>query len=152
MKKSLILSFVLIATVALSSMAFAVELSADMVNKFGGQVKYSKIYIKNNKFRMESKEGETFTIARQDLKKAWLVMTKQKAYIEMKPDASKLPEEKVKGEVGRRFIGNEMIDGHPSKKYEISYKNDKTTLKSYQWIATDISFPVKTAEIGRAHV
>lgn len=59
-------------------------------------------------------------------------MPKEKTYFEMKTGAQQVQKEKVKGEISRKYIGSETIDGHPTKKYEITYKERKTLLKSYQ--------------------
>jgi hypothetical protein len=147
MKRGLILLMILCWSVLVVVNALALELSADIVSKGGGKVMSSKIFIKDNKFRMEDKESGTINIVRQDLKKSWMIMPKQKTYMEVKIDPTVLPREKVKGELERRLIGQETIDGHPCKKYEISYNEGKSILKSYQWIATDINFPIKTAAL-----
>mgnify|MGYP001594689202 CR=1 FL=1 len=44
-------------------------------------------------------------------------------------------------------MGSETIDGHPSTKYEVTAKVDDKTMTTYQWLATDINFPVKTAAV-----
>ena len=147
MKKGFILSMIFCLGSLVSLNAFAMEFSADVVNKARGMVKSSKIYIKNNKFRMEDKESGMINIVRQDLNKSWMIMPGQKTYMEVKIDPSVLPREKMKGELDRKLVGQETIDGHPCKKYAISYSEGKSILKSYQWIATDINFPIKAAAL-----
>lgn len=131
--------------------ALALEFSADMVSKGkGAQGMTAKVYMKNNKFRWESKQQETYTISRQDLMKTWVVMPKQRSYMEMSYDPSKdqSPQEKVKGEVSRKLLGTETIDGHPAKKYEVTVQSGKRQTKSYQWLATDLNnFPIKQAAV-----
>jgi len=96
---------------------------------------------------MEDKEAGAITIVRQDLKKSWMIMPGQKTYMEVKMNPSVLPREKMKGELDRKLVGQEMIDGHPCKKYEISHNEGKSILRSYQWIATDINLPIKAAAL-----
>jgi hypothetical protein len=77
-------------------------------------------------------------------------MPKQKSYIEMKFDPSKdqSPREKVQGEVSRKLIGSETVDGHPTKKYEVTVRDGKKQMKTFQWLATDLNnFPIKTAAV-----
>jgi hypothetical protein len=125
--------------------AAAIEFSADVINKANGQMApTSKMYMKNKKMRMDNKSGETYTIVRQDLDVSWVVMPKQKTYMEMKSHKpEQIPQEKMKGEISRKLIGSETVDGHPTKKYEVTYTEGKQVLKSYQWIATDLNFPIK---------
>jgi hypothetical protein len=61
-------------------------------------------------------------------------------------------EEKFEGEIERKHIANETIDGHPTKKYLITYKSGNNKEQVYQWLATDINFPVKTASVDGSWV
>jgi hypothetical protein len=61
--------------------------------------------------------------------------------------ALQMAEERVKGEVSRKKIGSETIDGHPATKYEVTAKTDDKTVQINQWWATDINFPIKTAAV-----
>ena len=76
-------------------------------------------------------------------------MTGEKMYMEMPIDLSQKPkvEEKFEGEIERKQVGTETIDGHPTKKYLITYKVSNKQDQVYQWMATDINFPVKTAAV-----
>lgn len=129
----------------------AQEFSATVINKAGGRTMTSKIFMKTGKFRMENKmAGGTYSIVRQDLNKMWTVMPASKSYMEfseVKDQAAQMPGEKVKGEVSRKKIGSETIDGHPTTKYEVTAKMGDKTVTTHQWWATDISFPIKTAAV-----
>lgn len=146
-----LVSIILMAFLCLSSafVAFALDFSSDMVSTANGQKHTSKIYMQAKKFRMETPEQPGYNIMRMDKNVMWMVMPDQKAYMEMKIDPSRQPrtEEKVEGEVSRKLIGSETIDGRATDKYEITYKDKEKTTKMYQWIAKDIKFPVKTAAI-----
>ena len=127
------------------------EMSATVVSNSGGRTNQSKLYMKADKVRMENEmAGGSYTIVRKDLKKVWMVMPPSKTYMEMgegKKEEAAIPEEKVKGEVSRKVIGSETIDGHPCTKYEVIVKVGDKTMNTYQWMATDINFPVKTAAV-----
>jgi hypothetical protein len=86
-------------------------------------------------------------ITRMDKKIAWNIMPAQKMYMEMPVDPTNAPKTEIKGEVDRKEVGSETVDGHPTKKYLITYKNGNKTDQVYQWMATDINFPVKTADL-----
>lgn len=149
-KRLFILAAALIAILFYGA-ALAMEFSADMVSTAkGGKGMVSKVYMKGNKFRWESKQEETYSISRQDLLKTWIVMPKQRSYMEIKFDPSKdqSPKEKMTGEVSRKLIGTETVDGHPAKKYEVTVQSGKRQTKSYQWLATDLNnFPIKQAAV-----
>jgi len=132
------------------AVAKAQEMSATIVNNAGGRSATSKFYMKNDKVRMETEMGGgMYTIVRKDLKKVWMVMPPSKSYMEIEEskEAQKLPEEKVKGEVSRKEVGKEVIDGHPTIKYEVTAKVEDKVTTTYQWMATDINFPVKMAAV-----
>ena len=129
----------------------AKEMSVTVVSSSGGHTNQSKLYMKADKVRMENEmAGGSYSIVRRDLKKVWMVMPPSKTYMEMaegKKEDAAIPEDKVKGEVSRKVVGSETIDGHPCTKYEVTVKVDDKTMNTYQWMATDINFPVKTAAV-----
>ncbi len=145
------LFLVLLLTFSFSSAAFAIEFSADTITTMrDGPKMAGKIYFKPDRFRMDMKAHEDMVmITRVDKKVAWNVMPKQKMYMEMPFDLKNKPkvEEKFEGEIERKEVGSETIDGHPTKKYLITYKVDNKKNQVYQWLATDIKFPVKTAAV-----
>jgi outer membrane lipoprotein-sorting protein len=129
--------------------ALAMEFSADTITTHkGGEKITGKLYYKPDRFRMEMKAHEDMiVITRMDRKVAWNIMPAMKMYMEMPFDLKNRPmvDEKFEGETERKLLGSETIDGHPTKKYLITYKSGNRTDQVYQWIATDINFPLKTA-------
>lgn len=152
-KKSL---FLLLFIFLFSGVSSALEFSADTIMTFKGQGKTTgKIYYKSDKFRMDTDSPEKMiTITRIDKKVVWNIMPAQKMYMELPLDLKSKPmvEEKFKGEIERKYIGKETIDGRPTKKYLIKYKYGNKTDQVYQWWATDINFPVKTAATDNSWV
>ncbi len=153
MKKGIFALFMM-GIFCLASIASAIEFSSDVVMTTKGHVTNSKMYIKDKKLRMETQGQPSYSIMRGDKNVVWMVMPSQKMYMEIKPDPSKGPkvEEKIKGEVSRKLIGSEKISGHPTQKYEVTVKSWDQTEKMYQWMATDIKFPIKTASIDGSWV
>jgi outer membrane lipoprotein-sorting protein len=148
--KKLVFSVVGVCVWALfAASAFALDLSSDIVSTSQGHKQTSKMYLQGTKARMEHGQQPGYTIMRPDKNMVWMVMPDQKSYMEMRFDPSKQPKtgEKVNGEVSRKLIGSETVDGHPCQKYEVTYKDKETSQKMYQWMATDIKFPVKTAAV-----
>jgi hypothetical protein len=149
MKKTFLLAFLLI--LAFSSDSFALEFSADTVTTVkGGEKMTGTINFKPDKFRMEMKDfGKSIMITRLDKHVAWNIMPERKMYMEMPIDMKNKPrvDEKFEGEIERKEVGREKIDGHPTIKYLITYRVDKEKSQVYQWLATDINFPIRTAAV-----
>lgn len=149
MKKSIVLLSIAMLTLILFGIASAIEFSADTVMSASGRTMKGKIFIKDKKMRMENQGQPGYNIVRGDKNLMWMVMPANKSYMEMMSDPSKKPktEEKIPGEISRKKLGSEKIDGHSNDKYEVTYTNKGKTDKIYQWLATDINFPIKTAAV-----
>jgi hypothetical protein len=145
------IAFILLVVFLFAGTVQAVEFSADSITtQKNGEKMTGKVYFKPDRFRMDMKVHEDMVvITRVDKKVAWNIMPKEKIYMEMPFDLINKPkvDEKVEGEIERKQVGAETIDGHPTKKYLITYKSGNKTDQVYQWMATDINFPVKTAAI-----
>jgi hypothetical protein len=128
---------------------FAQEFSADIVSTAMGQNLSGKIYNAPGKARMETKDA--ITIARVDKNIAWVLMPGQKTYMEMPLTSSSVVAggDKMPGEIERKLIGKETIDGKAVDKYYIVYTAGPKTEAIYSWILSDAGIPVKTvAENG----
>ncbi len=143
-----VIGFVLVSAFLVTA-GFALEFSSDLVTTSQGQVHTSRIYMKDKKLRTESEMQPGYTIMRGDRNVMWMVMPDQKTYMEMKYDPSKAPKtgERLEGEVSRKLIGSERIDGRSTQKYEITYTERGKTDRMHQWVAADINFPVKMAAV-----
>jgi len=134
-----------------SGTASALEFSADTITTYNGKSKTAgKIYYKADRFRMDMESPQKLSmITRMDKKVVWNVMHKEKTYMEMPFDLKNKPmvEEKFEGEIERKHVGNETIDRHPTKKYMITYRLGDKKHQVYQWLATDINFPIKTSAV-----
>jgi len=106
-----------------------------------------KIYIKGDKYRIQRKGEAEYIVLRHDKGIMWVVMPKEKVYVELPLDPNRTPkiQETNPGEISRKYVGSEEVDGHPTDKYEIAVKEGSKTESFYQWTATDINFPIKTA-------
>jgi hypothetical protein len=140
-----LISLVLGIFVFLFPIAARADFSADMISTTKGKVMKSKVFMGKDKMRIEA--GEGITISRMDKKVVWILMAKDKTYMEQALDPSKAvaTQEKVKGEVERKLIGKEMIDGRSTDKYQIVFTRNNKKEIMLQWIAAGIPFPVKMA-------
>lgn len=133
--------------------AHALEFSADTVMTTQGQKMSGKVFAKDGKFRMEmTKPQEMISISRMDKKVAWSIFPSERMYMEMPLDPNQIPKTEVRGEIERKQVGTETVDGHPAKKYLVTYKEGGKTSQVHQWMATDINFPVKTAAVNNEWV
>jgi hypothetical protein len=151
MKKCLFVPvFVLLYVIAMFSYAFAIDITADMITKEGKITRNGKIYVKDNKCRSEKGSTPIYVIIRGDKGLLWQINGAENTYLEAKltPAMKQWTEEKVFGEVGRKEIGTEAIDGHPTKKYEIIIKQGGKNETYHQWFATDIRFPMKIVNLN----
>lgn len=142
------LTYTLLVLLCAVSGAFALELSSDMVFQEDGETLTGKVHIKGDKFRVEMQGQSGYTILRQDKNLMWVVVPEEQSYIEMPLDPERAPrvEGTLKGEVARRRVGEETVEGHPCEKYEVTVEERGTTVTVYQWVAKDLDgFPIKTA-------
>jgi hypothetical protein len=103
------------------------------------------MFISDTKTRMEM--ADSVMISRPDKGVVWMLMPQQNMYMEspLKPQNIIVTEEKMQGEVSRKLIGSEVIDGRPADKYEVVYLSGKNNESVFVWLLKDIKFPVKTA-------
>jgi outer membrane lipoprotein-sorting protein len=141
-----VLFFVMVFT----GVASALEFSADVVMIAKGEKTTSKIYFKSDRFRMDMESPQKMTtITRMDKRVVWNIMPAERMYMEIpfNPQSRPMVEGKMEGEMERKLVGSETVAGHPTKKYLITYKKANRKDQVYQWVATDINFPVRTSAV-----
>ena len=152
MKRCLVVSgIIFLFTIAMFSYAAAAaDLTADMITKEGKITSKGKLYVNGSKMRADKGNTPIYNIVRGDKGVLWQVNAAENTYAEAKitPALNFWTTEKIPGEVGRKEIGSEKIDGYSVKKYEVSVKQGKNTSTYHQWIATDLRFPVKVANLN----
>ncbi len=148
-KKFAIFFMLLVSVLCIAVSSYGFEFSADIVFTADGQKTDGKMYSRSDSFRMEmTKPEHMITITRMDKKIMWTIIPSEKMYLEMPFNPKDAPKTEIHGEIDRKLVGSETIDSHPTKKYLITYKEGNQTEKVYQWWATDIDFPIKTADIN----
>ena len=133
-----------------ASVAQALEFTADRVTKMNGRTQKSNIYYRDNMWRIEhhSMGPVNVSIVRKDKNVVWLLLSKMKQFKTMpySTDQDLRISERLEGEVSREEIGSETREGHPTTLYEVTVKRGVGTEIYYQWLATDIRFPMKLAK------
>ncbi|MGZ8422558.1 MAG: hypothetical protein ACXW34_06680 [Nitrospira sp.] len=130
--------------------AEALEFTADQVTKMNGRTQKSNIYYRDNMWRIEhhSMGPVNVSIVRKDKKVVWLLLSRMKHFktLPYSPEQDLQVSERLEGEVSREEIGTETREGHPTILYEVTVKQGERTEVYYQWLATDIHFPMKLAK------
>ena len=128
------------------------EFSADqiMVGPEGEQ--QGKIYFKQDRWRIEMTQTQMqkaiVQIFRMDKKVAWMLIPEDKVYMEtplfpdMKPWAEKIP-----GEVERKSLGEETVQGHRAEKYQVKVFDGERAQELYLWMSKELKVPVKTQTV-----
>jgi hypothetical protein len=129
----------------LTGVASAEDFSADIVNTAGGMSFQGKIFVSKEKTRMEMPGA--ITIARMDKKIAWVLMPAQQMYMEQPINpATMATSEKVSGEIERKLIGSDIIEGRKADKYRVVYTDDSgKKWVMLQWFMSGLNIPVKSA-------
>ena len=132
-------------TFLFGGITFAQDFSADMVSTTKDGVFIGEIFVTKDKTRMEMPQA--ITITRMDKNIVWILMPEQKMYMEqpLKPENVPATSDKMPGEIERKLMGAETINGKTTNKYRIVYTvgNKKETI--FQWITTASGFPIKSA-------
>ncbi len=85
MKRYLMVSgCALLCMVAMLSYAFAIDITADRITKEGKITRNGKLYVKDNKYRVEKGSTPIYTIIRGDKGLLWEVNGAENTYIEAK--------------------------------------------------------------------
>jgi len=125
------------------------EFSATIISTSDGHVSDGKIFYTKRKQRMEVRDRDSgdrsIIIVRLDKGVAWMLMPSQMMYMEMSLDQQKKMATRDPDKViERRKVGVATIDGHPTVKERVTFKDDNGDRETYYWwYATDISWPVK---------
>ena len=147
LNKVMIFILTLAAFAAAAPMVHADGFSADMVSTTPQGSFQGKICVDNDKIRMEFPLG--ITISRMDKKMAYMLMPEQKMYMEQPFDSKSFQstKEKLEGEIERKLVGTDTVDGKPTKKYLVTFESEKVKGSVYQWMMEGMNFPAKTAAV-----
>jgi hypothetical protein len=134
--------------------AWALEFMADQITRIDGHSHRANLYYRDEMWRLEHQDlgPVNVTIVRKDKQLMWLLLSRMKHFKTVPYDPEQAPKvsERLDGEVAREEIGTEFLDGHPTTLYQITVQKalasgDQRTDVYYQWLATDIRFPLKLA-------
>jgi len=129
--------------------ALALEFTADQITKIDGRTHKAFIYYRDQMWRIEhhSMGPVNVSIVRKDKQVVWMLLSRMKHFktVPYSADQDLRVTEFLEGEVSRQEIGSEVRECHPTKLYEVTTKQGERVEQYYQWVATDIHFPMKLA-------
>ncbi|HEU4684254.1 MAG TPA: hypothetical protein VFS39_07115 [Nitrospira sp.] len=128
----------------------ALEFTADQITKIDGRTHKAFIYYRDDMWRIEhhSMGPVNVSIVRKDKHVVWLILSRMKHFktVPYDPEQDLRVSEHLEGEISRQEIGTEVREGHPTVLYEVTTKQGERVESYYQWVATDIHFPMKLAK------
>lgn len=149
MSRAIAIFFITVAF-GIGAPAWALEFTADRVMKMDGRTAKSIVYYRDNMWRIEhhAMGPVNVSIVRKDKQVVWLLLSRMKHFktVPYSSDQDLFVTERLEGEVLREEIGKETREGHPTILYEVTTKQGERTEVYYQWVATDIHFPMKLAK------
>ena len=132
-----------------ANVAFALEFSADQITKVDGRTHKAFVYYRDQMWRIEhhSLGPVNVTIVRKDKQVVWLLLSRMKHFKTLPYDAEQdlRVTPVLEGEIQRQEIGSEVREGHPTTLYEVTTRQGERVEQYYQWVATDLDFPMKLA-------
>jgi hypothetical protein len=132
------------------NIAAALEFTADQITRINGHARRANLYYRDDRWRLEHHDLSpvNVTIVRKDKQVMWLLLSRMRHFKTVPYDPEQAPKvgEKLDGETAREEIGTETLDGHPAMLYLVTVLNGNRTEEYYQWLATDIRFPLKLAK------
>ena len=139
--------WVMLGLLTAAPMAVAAEFSALMMVADGGKVVPGKIYVRDGKMRQEfsDEEGQTITIVRPDKKVVWVIMPRNRAYMEL-PLKPQLPGQFIQMPVGalqKRQVGKDRLQGYEADKFEVTVRGGSGLEKQHIWVAAKLGMPIK---------
>jgi hypothetical protein len=130
--------------------SFALEFTADQITKIDGRTQKAFLYYRDQMWRIEhhSLGPVNVTIVRKDKQLVWLLLSRMKHFKTLPYDAEQdlRVTPALEGEIQRQEIGTEVREGHPTILYEVTTKQGERVEQYYQWVATDLHFPMKLAK------
>jgi hypothetical protein len=129
--------------------ATALDFSAERIVKNGKSVVTAHVNAKDDRWRFEFAQpqgGASIIIVRMDRNSSWLILSKQRQYLEV-PIASDhrlAVSEAMEGERSRELVGDEILNGYPTELFEVTVEEHGNTRQYYQWVTKVQRFPVKT--------
>lgn len=134
--------------------AQALEFVADRAVRSDGQTRKASVFYRDDRWRVEHNDlgPVNVTIVRKDMGLVWLLLPRSRQFktVAYHQDHDLLISERLEGEMARVAIGTDSLDGHPTTVYEVTVASPEGKVNLYyQWIATDLGFPLRLVSKDR---
>ena len=134
-------------TVGINVPAWALEFTADRITTIDGRTGKDALFYRDDMWRLEhhARGPVSVSIVRKDKQIAWLLLSRIRHFKTVPYSGGQDPivTERLEGEVSREEIGQETREDHRTILYEVTTKQGERTEVYYQWLATDIRFPMR---------
>ena len=125
--------------------ALAKDFSADVIGQSEEGAFEGKMYVQGKNVRMEM--AQMVTITRVDQKVVWMIMPSEGMYMEHPIKPRDVIASGTAGEVERKPLGQEAVNGKPADKFEVTYDYEGERSSVYEWVDPSLGMPVKIAAV-----
>jgi hypothetical protein len=127
--------------------AWGANFAAQMIVKDGDKIMPGRIFVQDGKMRQEftDESGQTITIVRPDQKLVWVIIPRERAYIEL-PLRPRLPGQFIQmppNAINKRHLGRETVNGYVAEKYQIAVPGGGGLEFQTFWVAPQLGMPLK---------
>jgi hypothetical protein len=136
----------------------ALEFAAERVIRTDQRTQRTQVFYRDDMWRLEHQGPGpvNVTIVRKDRNLVWHVLPALQRFttVLFNPDYRLLVTAHLSGELSRHIIGTQLLDGHPTTLYEVTVSSPDVVHPEvyYQWVATDINFPLKIVKKNGAWI
>jgi hypothetical protein len=139
--------FLLPVLLLLPVTAWPAEFAAQMSVTDGDKVMPGRIYVQDGKMRQEfnDERGQTITVVRPDKKTVWVILPRDRTYLEM-PLKARLPGQFIQippDAVQKRGLGTETLNGYETEKIQVSVRGGEGLEFQTFWVAKKLALPIK---------
>ncbi|MGZ9188501.1 MAG: hypothetical protein ACXW39_00400 [Nitrospira sp.] len=150
MRQLILMTCLVCIPLLLGERGWALEFTADQITKINGKSQKSNVYYRDSMWRIEhhTMGPVNVSIVRKDKQVVWLLLSRMKHFktVPYSGEQDLRVSERLPGEMSREEIGMEIREGHPTVLYEVTTRQGEQVDSYYQWLATDIHFPMKLAK------
>jgi hypothetical protein len=139
--------WLLLALVLWPAAAPAAQFSALMLTRLRQETVLGRIFVKDGKMRQEfnDAEGQTITILRPDKKLVWVLLPRNRVYMEV-PLKPRWPGQFIQippDARQKRLVGSERLAGYDAQKYEVAVPARTGLEKQIFWVPAKLGVPIK---------
>ncbi len=129
------------------SPSYAQEFSAEQTSITQMTKEVGILYHRPDRWRLEA-EGEKHTdisIFRLDKKVVWILLPKEKKYMEVPLTEEEMPlPARIAGEIDRAVVGQEEVEGFTCDKLVVRYSKESEVCEMIFWVSPQLGVPLRS--------